>query len=917
LVTFPESEYHVPFFDTEGFVRKKCKNCGEYFWTQVHDQDICGEAPCQDYTFIGRPPTRKKYNIREMREEFLSFFEENGHKRINPYPVVSRWRNDLYFTDASIVDFQPYVTDGIIPPPANPLVISQPCIRFVDIDNVGLTFGRHLTIFEMGGAHAFNYPERELYWKNQTIRYHHEFVTKRLGVKSEAVTYKEGVWSGGGNAGPDVEGIIDGFEVSTLVFMYYKVVDNQFIELPIRTVDTGYGMERYTWLSQGTPSCFHAVYKPILDKVTSMAGLLVDEKLLSDYAKHSGAMRLEKVANIKKLREEVAKKIDIDVNKLHEKMAPIESVYAVVDHTKSLAFMLAEGVVPSNVREGYLTRLVLRRIYRLLRFLRIEDELSSIVDLQIDYWSTDYPHLKEMRNEILEALSIEEDKYKKSLSRGTELVKKISNEIKSKGKNEIPLSTLVELYDSHGLPPNLVSEIATKEGVKVNVPDDFYTTIAKRHIRAPPEEVTTIEEELKEKVSDLPATRTIYYENPYKKNFSAKVLRVIDNKYIVLDQTAFYPEGGGQPADHGYISSKMGKARVTDAHKVGNVIVHIIERNVPKTGETINGEIDWDRRISLMRHHTATHLVIGALRRVLGEHAWQAGSQVGVDQTRLDISHYERIPPEQLAEIETLANMAVMENMPVETSFMPREKAEALYGFRLYQGGAVPGKEIRVVKDGDWDVEACGGTHLKSTGEVGLIKIVRTDRIQDGVERIFFSAGLPAVKLIQEKESTLRKVAEVHEVPIEKVRKAAEDMVTQWKEARREVDQLRKELARYEAQQMLTKAKTIAKIKLLTQHVKEVNIDRLIKLGNELINVEPKLVVIFCSTNKTARLVVMAGDEAVKTGVNSGKLAGEISKIIGGGGSGRPNFGQGGGNLVDKVPDTLKDAEQLLKKMLK
>ncbi|HYB92664.1 MAG TPA: alanine--tRNA ligase [archaeon] len=914
---FPESEYHVAFFDSEGFVRKKCKSCGEYFWTQVSDQEVCGEAPCQDYTFIGNPPTSKKYSFREMREEFLSFFEKNGHKRINPYPIVSRWRNDLYFTDASIVDFQPYVTDGIIPPPANPLVISQPCIRFVDIDNVGLTFGRHLTIFEMGGAHAFNYPEKEIYWKDQTIRYHHEFVTKRLGVKSEAVTYKEGVWSGGGNAGPDVEGIIDGFEVSTLVFMFYKVIGDKFVELPIRTVDTGYGMERFTWLTQGTPSCFDAIYPKILDKVTSVAGLSFDEKLLSDYAKYSGIMKLEKVVNIEKLRGEVAKKIGIDVKKLHETMTPVESVYAIVDHTKSLAFMLAEGVVPSNVREGYLTRLVLRRTYRLLRLLQIENELSNIVNLQIDYWSPDYPHLKEMRDEILEALSIEEDKYKRTLSRGAELVKKISSEIKVEGKNEIPLSTLVELYDSHGLPPNLVSEMAMKEGVKVNVPDDFYATIAKRHIRAPPEEVPTIEEELKEKVSGIPATRTIYYENPYQKKFTAKVLRIIDNKYVVLDQTAFYPEGGGQPTDYGYISSKIGKANVTSAHKVGNVIVHVVEENIPKTGETVEGEIDWNRRISLMRHHTATHLVIGALRRVLGQHVWQAGSQVGVDRTRLDVSHYERISPEQLAEIETLANMAVMENMPVDASFMPREKAEALYGFRLYQGGAVPGKEIRVVKDGDWDVEACGGTHIKSTGEVGLIKIVRTDRIQDGVERIFFSAGLSAVKLIQEKDSTLRKVAELHEVPIEKVGKASEDAVTQLREARREIDQLRGELARHEAQQMLAKVKAIGKIKLSAQHMKEVSVDRLIKLGNELISVEPKLVVIFCSTNKTARLVVIAGDEAVKNGVNSGELAGEISKIIGGGGSGKPNFGQGGGNLIDKVPDALVDAEQLLKKMLK
>jgi len=278
-------EYQLPFFKEEGYVRKKCPRCGDFFWTQKKDQELCGEANaygCAEYRFISRPPTRRSYTLREMREAFLSFFEKRGHKRIKPYPVVARWRDDLFFTHASIVDFQPYVTNGEIPPPANPLVISQPCLRFVDIDNVGPTFGRHLTIFEMGGHHAFNYPDKEVYWKDQTVRYHHEFVTQELGVDSEEVIYKEGVWSGGGNAGPCVESIVMGLELSTLVFMKFKVVGEELVELPIRTVDTGYGIERYTWLSQGTPSCFQAVYGPLLDKVMRESGIpSPDYKVLS------------------------------------------------------------------------------------------------------------------------------------------------------------------------------------------------------------------------------------------------------------------------------------------------------------------------------------------------------------------------------------------------------------------------------------------------------------------------------------------------------------------------------------------------------------------------------------------------------------------------------------------------------------
>ncbi|HUV98169.1 MAG TPA: alanine--tRNA ligase-related protein, partial [Candidatus Paceibacterota bacterium] len=194
-------------------MRKLCPKCGGYFWTVALDMETCGEASshgCALYTFIGNPPTRRAYSLREMREAFLSFFEKLGHKRMKPYPVVARWRDDLYLTSASIVDFQPYVTNGLVPPPANPLVISQPCIRLVDVDNTGPTFGRHGTIFEMGGHHAFNYPDKEVYWKDETVRYHHEFVTKELGVPSDEVIYKEHVWIGGGNAGPDLETVVRG-----------------------------------------------------------------------------------------------------------------------------------------------------------------------------------------------------------------------------------------------------------------------------------------------------------------------------------------------------------------------------------------------------------------------------------------------------------------------------------------------------------------------------------------------------------------------------------------------------------------------------------------------------------------------------------------------------------------------------------
>jgi alanyl-tRNA synthetase len=920
---FPEDEYHVPFFDEAGYVRKHCPLCGEYYWTLNPDQPTCGESNsegCATLTFIGNPPSRKSYSLEEMREAFLSFFEKHGHERIKPYPVASRWRSDLYFTSASIVDFQPYVTNGVVPPPANPLVISQPCIRLVDVDNVGPTFGRHLTIFEMGGHHAFNYPDKEVYWKDGTVRYHDEFLTKDLGVKSDEIVYKEDVWSGGGNAGPDLETIVRGCEIDTLVFMKFKVVDNEFFELPIRTVDTGYGVDRYAWISQGSLSCFHAVYGSILDDIMHIAGLTnIDNKLLAKIAEHSGLMVVGKTSNRHEAKEKVAKKVGISPDELDRLFTPVENAFEVADHTKCLAFMLAEGVVPSNVAEGYLTRLMIRRTYRILRTLGIEEKLLDIVDKQISHWSKDFPHLKEMRNEILTMLSVERGKFVQTLQRGNQLTKRLVQELKSKKEAKLPEQTLIQLYDSHGLPPEIVAETVEKEGIKVNVPDDFYAMVAEKHVQAPP----TVEEEpitgLEKVLSTVPVTRTLYYEDAYIKEFEAKVLKAIGENYVVLDQTAFYPEGGGQPADVGVLKFNGIEVAVIDVQKVGNVIIHIVKGQMPKEGTKVTGSIDWSRRISLMRHHTATHVIMGAARRILGQHVWQSGAQKGVETSRLDISHYQRLTQEEIDKIEELANEAVMQTMLVKTIVKPRIEAEREHGFRLYQGGAVPGKEIRLVETGNWEVQACGGTHVKNTGEIGLIKILHTERIQDGVERIIFSAGTQALKAIQKDEQLLRRVAEKVNAPLEKLEPTTERLVTEWKDVRKERDRLTKEIAELSATEYLAEAKGLHGLKLVVQTLQVENIERLIQTANNIVSHEPKSVVILCGeseTDKTVRLVVMAGKDALKQGINSRQIADDAAAVLGGGGSGKPEFAQGGGTRTRMVSEAMKKAEETVTKQL-
>jgi alanyl-tRNA synthetase len=936
LKRFPAEEYALPFFKEEGFVRKLCPKCREYFWTQNHEQETCGESTsdeCGCYTFLGNPPTRKSYSLPEMREAFLSFFEKHGHTRIKPYPVVARWRSDIYLTHASIIDFQPYVTDGIAPPPANPLVIAQPCIRLVDISNTGPTFGRHLTIFEMGGHHAFNYPDKEVYWKDQTARYHHEFVTEALGVKSEEVVYKEDVWVGGGNAGPDVECIIRGLEVATLVFMQYKVVNDEFIKLPIRTVDTGYGLDRFAWLSQGVPSCFHAVYGGLLDKIFKMAGLTkIDNAFLSNVAKYSGLVSVDKTANRLDARRRVAKLVGMPMDKLDKVLAPIENAFAVADHTKCLSFILSEGVVPSNIQEGYLARLLFRRIYRLLKMLSMPERLYDIMDMQVDCWSADFPQVKAMRNEIMEMLKVEEEKFEDTIKRGEGMVKRIANELKAKRISQMPSATLSELYDSQGLPPEIVKQTAESEGVKVEIPENFYALIAKRHMQVtePVEEKAEAEQTLETAAEKLLPTEQVYYVDQYMKEFEAKVLKVIDSEYVVLDKTCFYPEGGGQPADHGFLLFDDVKAEVVDVQKVGRVIVHKLLFNpsmrtpIPKEGDVIRGILDWDKRYALMKAHTATHLINGAARRVLGEHVWQYGTQKGLESSRLDISHYRRLTPEEVHKIETFANQAVLANMRVETMWMPRNQAESRYGFRLYQGGAVPGKEIRVVKTGDWDVEACAGTHLKSTGEIGFIKIIYTERVQDGVERLAYSVGLQALKAVQENERLLWKVSETLNAPLEKLDKTAEKLVKELKEANAERRKLIKELAAkesvgFEEAKTAEASREIGGIKLVKRDFhEEIDVNRMVQTANEIIKRDEATVTLFYGTDgKTARILVTAGKTAVEKGVNAGEVVGVVSPVIGGGGGGKPNFAQGGGTQPEKLQEAIKKAEETIKKQLK
>jgi len=782
----PEGEYDLEFFRAQGFVRQTCARCGRSFWS-LGTHETCGETPCQEYDFIGNSPFKKKLTYRAMREDFLSFLESNGHARVRRYPIVARWRDDVFFTQASVYPFQPWVVEGLASPPANPLAISQPCVRFNDIDNVGKT-GQHFTMFEMMAHHAFNFPDKPIYFKDRTVELCQRFLTERLGVDPTVPRYKESWWQGGGNSGPCFEVTFGGAEAATLVFMQNKETNGTRVPMETKVVDTGYGLERLTWISQGTTSAYEAVFGDALAYLKRATGAKsVDESLLREYSKVAGMMKVESAADLREIRRQTAERLGITVEELVAAIAPLEALYTICDHARALMFVLGDGVVPSNSREGYFARLLVRRGLRALKNLNITYSLGDTISFLIDQNREDYPEFFFNKGDILKLLKVEEARYGETLDKGRATVGRIEADLRSQGK-ALDLETLLELYDSHGLNPDVVQEFTT---LPVEVPDDFYARVAARHERPTP-----AAESRREIPEGLPASRLRVYEDRRRRRFRAKVLAV-QGEIVVLDQTYFYPEGGGQEADHG----KIGDHEVVDVQKAGSTVVHFVRGDASRlVGKRVTCEIDDARRRALMAHHTATHIVLGAARKVLGNHVWQAGAHKAEDMARLDITHYDSLDPEEVERIETLANERVLGATQVRSKFLARDVAERKFGFRLYQGGSVPGGELRVVEIPSWDVEACGGTHVSKTSDVGLIKILRTTRIQDGVVRLEYAAGRAAFEAVQELSRELAKTALVLGTPVGQAASAAARLVAESKEQRSEIHRLQAELAKYETE---------------------------------------------------------------------------------------------------------------------
>ncbi len=908
--------YEVELFEENDFYRKECVSCGRNFWTLDPDRETCGDTPCDEYSFIGDPPIDKDYTRSEMEEEFLSFFEGRGHEAISRYPVVARWRDDIYLTIASIADFQPWVTSGQVPAPANPLVVSQSSIRLNDIDNVGRS-GRHFTLFFMGGHHAFNEPGNEVYWTDETVRHCHDFLTDSLKIDPAEITYVEDFWSGGGNAGEDFEVNVNGLELSTLVFMQYGLENGNRYELPLKVVDTGYGIERLVWASQGTSTSYEAIFGPMISELKGMTGVSSPpEDVMRKHSKLAGLMDIETGRDLGMLRAKVSESTGLSEEELTEMMEPLENIYAIADHLRCLAFMFGDGITPSNEGEGYLSRLVLRRTLRLMRDLDFETSLVELMELELEHLKEDFPELDESREYILEVVDLEERRYLETIDEGSRLVSRIASSLKENNQTEFPNDKLVELYDSQGLTPEIVADILDDEGIEVDAPEDFYRKVANLHSEpdSDEEDSSTIIGDLSG-VEDLDETELLYYNNPYQKEFEAEVIWK-GGEYLVLDRTAFYPQGGGQPADEGVLGVEGEEVEVEDVQKVDGVVYHELDTESFEVGDKVRGKIDWEIRGKYMRHHTATHILLGALRELLGDHVWQHGVQKGKESSRLDISHHEKISDEKIHELENIANRVVFQNREVSSFWMGRSEAEEKYGHSLYQGGVVPGEEIRVVDIEDWNAQACAGTHCTRTGEVGLIKIIGRERIQDGVERLIFASGDSVLNNIQETEKKVKKASEVLRTETENLDSAAEKLFKQWKNAEKEVENLQTRLATYQARSLEDQAENIGNFRLVSEELDQGGEDELIRIGENLTENNGDMVAVLGTADGSANLVVMAGKKAVNAGLDCGDIASEVSKIIGGGGGGKANMGQGGGSKGENLEKAINKAVEKIKERL-
>ena len=871
--------------------------------------------------------------LNELREKYLSFFESKGHLRHKSYPLVPINDKSILLINAGMTPLKKYFT-GELEPPRHRMTTCQKCIRTPDIERVGIT-ARHGTFFEMLGNFSFGD-----YFKREAITWAWEFITKVLELPEERLWVtiyldddeaydiwaneigvdpahivrlgkEDNFWEhGSGPCGPCSEihfdrGVEYGcgspdckpgcdcdrfMEFWNLVFTQFdNDGNNNYTRLAKPNIDTGMGLERLACLMQGVNNLFE----------------------------------VDTVRNIMKAVEDAAgvKYGDNEKNDI--------SLRVITDHIRSSSFMICDGVSPSNTGRGYVLRRLLRRAARHGRMLGISGTfLSDVCTVVARENYSEYPELTEKLDYIKKVIENEEKAFAATIDAGLSILSNMIRKATEDGVKVLSGDDVFRLYDTYGFPLDLTKEIAMEQKLEIDE-ESFrnFLNAQKKRSKDARANISGWSDASKNLLSSFDKTEFVGYTN---NTCDAKVIAILTDDEsvdivtegdftLITDKTVFYGEGGGQVGDTGVVNVGDTVITVTGTKKVDGVYLHLcsIASGSVKVGDTVTLEIDVSRRVSIMRNHSACHLLQAALRQVLGNHVEQAGSYVDENRVRFDFSHFAALTDKELSDVETLVNYHILlgESIcTVETDIesAKKEGAMALFGEKY-------GNTVRMVKMGNFSTELCGGTHLDNTGKAGLFKIISETSVAAGVRRIEGTTGLGVLALMADKDKLISDTAKELKLgnPTDLPKKALQ-LQNELKNAKSEIEALGAKLASGQTDAIKSGAKDVNGINLITYTLKNVASDMPRTICDELKAGDDKVVAVIALVND-GKLTFSAccGKEAVTRGAHAGNILKRVSAICNGGGGGRPDSAQSGGKDLSKLDDALASVEATLLEMLK
>lgn len=877
----------------------------------------------------------EKMGLNELRKKYLDFFKSKEHLVMPSFSLVPRNDKSLLLISAGMAPLKPYFTGQEVPPKQR-VTTCQKCIRTGDIERVGKT-ARHATFFEMLGNFSFGD-----YFKESAIPWAWEFVTdvlklpeerlwvtiyldddeafeiwtKNVGVPAERIVRmgkEDNFWEiGQGPCGPCSEIYFDRgedkgcgkpdcaigcdcdrfVEFWNLVFTQFdKDEEGNYNRLEKPNIDTGMGLERIATIMQGVDTIFEVdTIKNILDEVSKVAGI----KYGSDSKKDS-------------------------------------SVRLITDHIRSVTFMVSDGILPSNEGRGYVLRRLLRRAARHGKLLGIEKAfLFELCDVVIENSKGAYPELDEKREFIKKVIKLEEERFDETIDQGIVILNEHINGLKSENKTILTGDKAFKLYDTYGFPIELTMEILEEQGMHIDM-DGFNMEMEsqKERARAAREETNFMGSDI-DVYMMLPAEMTTTFSGYNNTISNGKVIAIIkdgeivdsavsgDEITVLLDNTSFYPEMGGQIGDTGYIEGDGFKLQISNCKKTtNNKIIHLgsVQEGTINNGDKATSIVDRQRRMDIARNHTATHLLHAALRQVIGNHVEQSGSLVTPERLRFDFTHFESLTEEDLNKVENIVNDKIMESIDVETVVTNIDEARRMGAVALF--GEKYGTEVRVVKAGEFSMELCGGTHVANTSSVGMFKIAAEGGVAAGVRRIEAFTGKGVLKYIENLDSILKDVAAALKTTVKDVPRRAETLMVEFKEKEKEIDILKSKMAAGAADSIINSAKDVKGVKIVTAVV-ELDIDGLRDLGDRLRDKLGKSVIVLGSTkDDKVTFIAMANKDAVAMGIHSGNIVREVAKIAGGGGGGKPESAQAGGKDPGRVNEALNSVYNIVENMIK